>query len=184
VRTIGWVGFGVLAVLFAAIFAVAAYATANDENKDAPDVAARKEECRKVIRHLIEVSPVRGDKSVDDAAAKVPIEDIELCGAAYPESVACMAGATDLAAVKTCIPAAVECQGPATEVAGASPVFEVSGECKTVKIAANHARVIVKAAPAQIDVTGSDDHVELKTPEGQPAPKVNDTGARNKIEQK
>jgi len=45
----------------------------------------------------------------------------------------------------------------------------------------SHARVIVKAAPAHIDITGSDNKVELKVPEGKPAPQVNDAGARNTV---
>jgi hypothetical protein len=179
VKTLGWPLFAILALAFTAMFATGVYATLNDEDKDPADVAARKAECRKVIHHVIEVTP--GVSNVDEANAKVPIEDVEQCGAAYPESVACMEAAKDLAAVRACIPTAVECAGPQTEVAGGSPVFEVSGECKTVRIAASHARVIVKAAPAQIDVTGSDDKIEVKVPEGKPAPKITDSGARNTI---
>ena len=173
-RALGWLAFTLLVALFTATIATAIYATVNDEEKDPPDVAARKAECRKVIDHLIAMTP-------DHPEVKTPIEDVELCGAAYPESVACMASAKDVAAVKACIPQQLEADNNDVEVKGDHPVFEVSGKGKTVKIAASHARVIIKAEVASVEVSGSDNKIELKPPEGKPAPQVTDHGAGNTI---
>jgi hypothetical protein len=181
VRVIGYVAFGVFVLVLAALMTLAVSATWSYEDKDPPDVAARKAECRKLSRHLIEISPESKGKSIDELVAKVPIEDIELCGAAYPESVACMQAAPDPAAVKPCIPVPVDCDGKDAEVAGTSPVYEVTGECKTVRVKTTHARVVFKTVPAKVEITGSDNKVELAPPGDKPAPQVSDQGARNTV---
>ena len=145
-KTLWVVIFGLRVAACAAVFAISIYATLNDENKDAPEIAARKEQCRQVVRHLIEISPHRNGRSVDETVAKIPVEDIEQCGAAYPESVTCMLKAADIATVKNCIPEQVECKGPETVVAGTRPVYEVGGDCKTVVVKASNALVVVKTA--------------------------------------
>jgi hypothetical protein len=160
VKSLWIIIFGLLVAVFAAVFAISIYATLNDENKDQPDVAARKDQCRQLVHHLIEISPQREGRSVEEAAAKVPVEDIEQCGAAYPESVACMNKATDLAAIKNCIPEHVECKGAETVVTGTRPVYEVGGDCKGVVVRASNALVVVKSAkPATIRDEGTGNHV-------------------------
>ncbi|HSN24909.1 MAG TPA: hypothetical protein VLT45_01455 [Kofleriaceae bacterium] len=137
--------FGLLVATFAAVFVISIYATVNDVNTAPSELAARKAQCRDVVRHLVEISPQRAGRSVDDAVAKIPVEDIEQCGAAYPESVTCMQNAADVAAVKNCIPAGVECKGPETVVQGPHAVYVVSGDCKSVVVRTTNALVVVKA---------------------------------------
>ncbi len=107
-KKLGWLGFAVLAAVFTAMFAIGIWATLHDEEKDPPDVAARKEQCRQLERHLFEISPAK-DKSVDELVAQVPIEDIEQCAAAdkdkktgvdqTPQTIACMMAAQTADAV-------------------------------------------------------------------------------------
>jgi hypothetical protein len=180
VKALGWLVFTALVAMFTATIVIAIYATVNDVEQDPPDVAARKAECRKVIRHLIEISP--GTHDVEEANKKVPIEDVEMCGAAYPESVGCMATAKDAAAVKACMPEQVEADDNDVDVKGDHPVFEVTGKGKTVKVAANHARVIIKGEVQAVDIAGSDNKIEYKPPEnGKPAPQVADHGTGNSV---
>ena len=82
---------------------------------DAPEVAQRKAECRRLEAHILEISPqtrreldglpvAEQQKRLDQLVAKVPIEDIQQCAAAEPAVVACMQRAPDVAAVRACIP--------------------------------------------------------------------------------
>ncbi len=173
-KALGWPVFGLLVVVFTAMFATGVYATLHDEDKDPPEVAARKAECRKVIDHIIALTPEHGE-------VQVPIEDVEQCGAAYAGAVACMAQAQTLDRVKDCIPTAVECKGPVTEVTGDRPVYEVSGDCQTVRVTASNASVNIKAA-TEVEVTGNHDRVDLPHPEGKPVPKATDHGTGNTIQ--
>lgn len=170
-KALGWPVFGILVIAFTAMFATGVYATLHDEDKDPADVAARKAECRKVIDHIISLTPDHGE-------VKTPIEDVEQCGAAYPESVACMGAAKDLAGVRECIPASIECKGKDTEVTGKAPVLEVSGECDAVHVTVSNARVVIKAGKT-VEVTGNNDKIDLKI-EG-PKPTVSDKGTGNTI---
>ena len=85
--------FALCALVMVGLFAIGIYSTMSWEDEDPPKVAARKAECRKLERHLFEISPDSAGRNIDELVAKVPIEDIEQCGAAYPESVACMQAA-------------------------------------------------------------------------------------------
>ncbi len=153
--------FGLLVAVFAAVFVIAVYATVHDENKQSPEVAARQAECRKLARHVIEISPQRGQRSPDDVLAKVPIEDIEQCGAAYPEVVACMEKASDVAGVRDCIPQHIDCKGPETTVEGKRPIYEVAGDCKKLVIKTTNAFIVVKSPKeAVIQDTGSGNRIE------------------------
>lgn len=102
-RSLGYAAFAVLALLLAAVFAIGIYATVTDEDHDTPDVVARKAECRKAIQRYFELSGTPADQ-VEAAMAKVPIEDVEQCGAAKPEAVACMLSATTVDAYHKCVP--------------------------------------------------------------------------------
>lgn len=168
-KALGWPVFGLLVIVFTAMFATGVYATLHDEDKDPADVAARKAECRKVIDHVISLTP-------DHSEVKTPIEDVEQCGAAYPEAVACMGAANDLAAVHDCIPASVECKDGAAEVSGKQPVFEVA--CDAVHVTVSNARVVIKSAKS-VEVTGSNDKVDLKIEGAKPT--VADKGTGNTI---
>ena len=118
-KNLGWAAFSLLAALFVATFAIGIWATLNDEAKDPAELAARKEQCRKLERHLLEISPEK-PANVDEAVAKVPIVDIEQ-GAAEdkdknkkdavdkkPPAVACMMVAQTPDAVKACVPKPAE----------------------------------------------------------------------------
>jgi hypothetical protein len=171
VKALGWPVFGILALLFTGMFATGVYATLHDEDKDPPDVAARKAECRKVIDHIIALTP-------DHAEVKTPIEDVEQCGAAYPESVACMGAAKDVAAVHECLPAAIECKGKDTEVTGKAPVLEVVGECDALRVTVSNSHVVIKAGKT-VEVTGNGNKIDLKIEGAKPA--VADKGTGNTI---
>ena len=170
-KELAWQAFGILVLVFTAMFATGVYATLNDEDKDPADVAARKAECRKVIDHIIALTPDHGE-------VKTPIEDVEQCGAAYPESVACMGAAKDLAAVRECFPASIECKAKDTEVTGKAPVLEVIGECDAVHVTVSHSHVVIKAGKT-VEVTGSNDKIDLKFDGAKPA--VTDKGTGNTI---
>jgi len=161
VKSLWIIVFGLLVALFAAVFAIATYATLNDENKVAPDVAARQAECRNLARHVIEISPQRGQRSVDEVLANIPVEDIEQCGAAYPEVIACMQKAPDVAGVRDCVPKHIDCKGPETVVEGKQPIYEVTGNCKKLVIKTTNAFIVVKSPgePAIQDL-GSGNRVE------------------------
>jgi hypothetical protein len=162
-------------LLFAA--AVLALGACDDSEKDKPDVAARKAECKKLERHLYEISPeTPKDANLDALVAKVPVEDIEQCAAAHPEAVACMQTAADYKAVRNCIPAGVECDGDKTEVKGERPIYEVGGKCKTVVIATTKAYVFAKGGAEAFEIAGNDNTLTLG-----PAKTISITGTGNKL---
>lgn len=103
-RSLGYAAFAVLALLLVGVFAVGIYATVHDANTDMPEASARKAECRKAIQRYFELSGTPAGE-IDAAMARVPIEDIEQCGAANPEVVTCMLGAADVTAYHKCVPA-------------------------------------------------------------------------------
>ena len=170
-KALAWPVFGILVLVFAGMFATGVYATLHDEDKDAAEVAARKAECRKVIEHVISLTP-------DHPEVKTPIEDVEQCGAAYPEAVACMGAAKDLAAVHDCIPVSVECKGKDTDVTGKAPVLEVVGDCENVRVTVSNTRVVIKAGKT-VEVTGNGDKIDLKVENAKPT--VADKGTGNTI---
>ena len=173
-RQLGYALFTLLALVLIAIFAVGIYATVTDEDHDTPEAAARKAECRKLVRHYFELS---GAGQVDEAAAKVPIEDIEQCGAAQPESVACMIAATSVEAMHACIPVTIECRDGRATVTGDHPINEVAGECTNVSVSGSHVTVIGKAIDT-LEITGSDNTIRVASTK-----KLDDRGERNKITQ-
>ncbi len=116
-KKLGWAVFALLAAVFTAMFAIGIWSTLNDEDKDPPDVAARKDECRKLEHHLFEIAPEK-PANLDEAVAKVPIEDIEQCAAKDEDkktkvdhkapAVACMMAAPTVDAVRACVPKPAE----------------------------------------------------------------------------
>jgi hypothetical protein len=101
------------------LFAVACilmFAAACDEGAaDAPAVALRKDECRRLEGHIFQISPesrsrlaglseAEQQKAIEQLVAKVPVEDIEQCAAANPAAITCMQAAPDIAALRACIP--------------------------------------------------------------------------------
>ena len=173
-RSVGYAAFAVLALVLAAIFAVGIYGTVTNEDQDTPEQAARKAECRKLARHNFELSGVPAAQ-LDEAVAKVPIEDIEQCGAALPESTACMVAATTIDALHACVPATIECKNGQAEVTGKHPVNEVVGECKTVKVTGSNIAVIAKAIDT-LEIDGNDNSLRVGVTKT-----LNDKGQRNKI---
>jgi hypothetical protein len=117
VKKLAWAAFFVLDAVFAVMFVIAIWGTLHDEQKDPAEIAARKEQCRQLERHIFELSP-KHDKSVDELVAGVPIEDIEQCAAAdkdkktgvdrKPQVIACMMASSTLDAVKGCVPKPAE----------------------------------------------------------------------------
>lgn len=153
--------FGLLVLVFAGVFAVATYATLNDKNVDAPEVAARKADCKTLLRHIIEISPQRGSRSTDEVLAEIPVEDIEQCGAAYPEVVACMKKAADVAGVRSCVPKHVECKGPETVIEGDHPIFEITGDCKKLVVRSPDATLLIRSLHEPvIEGAGPGNHVQ------------------------
>ncbi len=169
--------FGVLSALFLALFGTGIYATITDEDTDPPDVAARKAECRKLEQHLFAIYPEGAGKSPDDV---VPIEDIELCSAAYPEAVACMEAAPDVARVRECVPEPVKCKDKTTVVDGKRPIYEVVGDCDQVVIKTTNAFVVLKAGK-RAEITGDHNVVQIATDKDQPKPDVVDQGKDNHL---
>ena len=160
-KPFAYAGFAVLAAVMIGLFAVGIYSTTNWEDKDDPKVAAKKEQCRKLSRHLFEILPEAKGQNPDELVAKVPIEDIEQCAAANQDSVACMLAAPDHARVQACIPVGVECSEPITVVEGDRPIYEVGGDCQTVTVKTSKAIVQVKGAK-QVEIAGNDNVVSAK----------------------
>jgi hypothetical protein len=122
VKSLGVAAFALLALLFVGIFALAIHATVSDEDKDPPELAARKAACRDLQAHLFaisndqqldQLSPADREKRIAELASGVAIEDIEQCAAAdkdkagsdrKPAALACMLAAQDPAAVRACVP--------------------------------------------------------------------------------
>ncbi len=173
-KSLAYVAFAVLSLLLTAIFAVGIYATITNEDQDTPEQAARKAECRRLARHNFELAGVPAAQ-LDEAVAKVPIEDIEQCGAGFPESVACMQAATSIEVLHACVPATIECVNGQGEVDGKHPVNEVVGECKIVKVTGSNISVIAKAIDT-LEIDGSDNSIRVAVTKT-----LNDKGQRNKI---
>jgi len=178
VKPMWFVLFGVLSVAFLALFGAGIYGTVTDEDKDPPDVAARKAECRKLEHHLFELYPEGAGKSPDEV---VPIEDIDLCSAAYPELVACMQAAPDVARVHECMPEPVPCKDKTTVVDGKRPIYEVVGKCDTVVIKTTNAFVVLKAGK-RAEIAGDHNVVQIATDKDLPKPEVVDQGQGNRIQ--
>jgi hypothetical protein len=96
--------------------AVLVLAAGCEDEKDAPEAAQRKAECRQLEEHIISITPQPGAATAEAdparikaLAARVPIEDIEQCAAVKDRKViACMQAARDVAALRACIPAQSE----------------------------------------------------------------------------
>ncbi|HET7501278.1 MAG TPA: hypothetical protein VFK02_09760 [Kofleriaceae bacterium] len=93
---------------------VALSSTGCEDEKESPETAQHKAECRRLEEHIFQITPRPGDpsgrgvtdpKEIERLVAKVPIEDIEQCAAVTDRKViACMQAAADLAALRACIP--------------------------------------------------------------------------------
>jgi hypothetical protein len=112
VRAAGWAAFTALVAAFVAVMTFAGYATWINADKDPPDAATRKAECRELAVHFVAISD-QSHGSPEEIAAKLPIEDIEQCAAAdkdkqgnnrKPEVLACARDATSVDALKKCLP--------------------------------------------------------------------------------
>ncbi|HEX3761447.1 MAG TPA: hypothetical protein VHW23_22275 [Kofleriaceae bacterium] len=98
--------------------------------KETPEKAAERAECRKLMAHIFQITPRPGGGApetdparIQALVAAVPVEDIEQCGAVKdavkpgepprpehqtPKVIACMQAANDVAALRACIPAQAE----------------------------------------------------------------------------
>jgi len=96
-----------------ALILVIVFAGACEDQKDAPEVAQRKAECRRLEEHIFRITPGPGGQlpatdpgRIADLVAKLPVEDIEQCAAVKDRTViACMQAAPDVATLRACIPA-------------------------------------------------------------------------------
>ena len=101
---------------FIALAMVIVLAGACEDEKDSPEVAQRKAECRRLEEHIFQITPRPGaehgetdPKRIEELVAKVPIEDIQQCAVVKDRAViACMQAAPDVAALRACIPAKTE----------------------------------------------------------------------------
>ena len=99
-----------------ALVLIIALAGGCEGEKDKPEQAALKAECRALEKHLFQITPqtpggtAEADpKRLEELVAKVPIEDIEQCAAIKDRKViACMQAAGTVSAVRACIPANTE----------------------------------------------------------------------------
>jgi hypothetical protein len=113
----------VRSVLRGSIVAALVFAAACDEGADAPENASRAATCRKLMVHILQITPRPGSDRpeadparIQQLAAGIPIEDIEQCAATKDAAsaakkdavIACMQEATDVAALRACIPAQAE----------------------------------------------------------------------------
>lgn len=86
------------------------------QEKDSPELAQRKAECRRLEDHIIRITPRPGGggpetdpAKIEERAARIPIEDIAQCAAVTDRKViACMQAAPDVAALRACIPGKTE----------------------------------------------------------------------------
>jgi hypothetical protein len=178
VKSLWLAGFAVLALAFTGLFATGVYATITDQENDPPEVAARKAKCRALARHLFEILPEGKGTSADDV---VPIEDIDLCSAAYPEAVTCMGAAHDEAGVRNCLPEPVECEKSPTVVDGKRPIYEVGGNCDVVAVKTTNAFVAVRAGK-RVELSGAGNLIRVYLGEDAPKPAIADTAAGNRVE--
>jgi hypothetical protein len=102
-----------------ALAMIAALAGGCEDEKDSPEIAQRKAECRRLEAHIFQITPRPGEtgaergvtdpKRIEELVAKVPVEDIQQCAAVKDRSViACMLAAPDVAQLRACIPAKTE----------------------------------------------------------------------------
>lgn len=99
-----------------ALAVVAVLAGACEAEKETPEQARLKAECRQLEEHLFQITPAPGATApetdparIQQLVARVPVEDIEQCAAVKDRSrIACMLAARDVAAVRACIPAQTE----------------------------------------------------------------------------
>ena len=98
-----------------ALILVIVFAGACEDQKDSPEAAQRKAECRRLEEHIFRITPGPGGERpeadpgrIAALMAKVPVEDIEQCAAAKPEAITCMLAAPDVATLRACIPAKTE----------------------------------------------------------------------------
>ena len=107
----------------AGLFALTALAAAGcEETADAPELAARKAECRKLEEHIVQITPPPGGGQAETDPARIqrvvaqlPVEDLEQCAAALldckpgaPCVIDCLRRATDPASLRGCIAAKPE----------------------------------------------------------------------------
>ncbi len=99
----------------AALILIIVFAGACEDEKDAPEAAQRKAECRRLEEHIFRITPGPGGelpatdpRRIAELMAKVPVEDIEQCTAAKPAALTCMLAAPDVATLRACIPAKTE----------------------------------------------------------------------------
>jgi len=91
-------------------------AGACQKETDSPEVAQRKDECRRLEDHIFEIMPRPGaehgeadPKKRAELVAQLPVEDIEQCAAVKDRKViACMQAAPDEKSLRACIPASKE----------------------------------------------------------------------------
>jgi hypothetical protein len=103
-------------VALALVAAIAVLAGACEAEKETPEQALLKAECRRLEEHLFRITPAPGQTApetdparIQQLVARVPVEDIEQCAAVKDRSrIACMMAAGDVAAVRACIPAQTE----------------------------------------------------------------------------
>lgn len=100
------------ALALVAVAALAASLGACEAEKDQPEEAALKAECRQLMAHIFQITPrpEGGAPEADPAriqalVAAVPIEDIDQCAKAKDRTViTCMQAAHDVTALRGCIP--------------------------------------------------------------------------------
>jgi hypothetical protein len=111
-----------------AVAAVLVFAAGCDEGTEVAESAPRAVMCRKLMEHILQITPRPGSDRpetdparIQQLAARIPIEDIDQCAApkdAAPKDaakaakkdavIACMQAAGDVAALRACIPAQAE----------------------------------------------------------------------------
>jgi len=102
-----------------ALAMIAVLAGGCEDEKDTPEVAQNKAECRRLEAHIFQITPRPGEtgaergvtdpKRIEELVAKVPVEDIQQCAAVKDRRViACMQAAPDVAALRACIPTKTE----------------------------------------------------------------------------
>lgn len=104
--------------VLAALLALGALAAGGcEEDQDAPDVAARKAECRKLEEHIVQITPPPGaaqaeadPAKIQQVVAQLPVEDFDQCAAVLkdckpgaPCVIDCLRRATDPASIRSCI---------------------------------------------------------------------------------
>jgi hypothetical protein len=99
-----------------ALVMVVVFAGACEDERDSPEAAERKAECRRLEEHIFRITPRPGGERpeadpgrIAELMAKVPVEDIEQCAAVKDRKViACMQAAADVTALRGCIPSKTE----------------------------------------------------------------------------